>query len=269
VALENLVRDLPPANAITSPAISPSFWALHQPPTIDQTFSAATKSSHDRDGLPRSASGDAPRLSPGRRRAVRGLASGREQVAGLAEKEQGAEGRTPAVGRKRENRGQGRCAARADDEREPGYTRLQGALKNLGLDLGRSTIQRILKDSGIEPAPLRGRTLPWAAFLRAHWAAIAAADSFSGEVLTQGGLVRYLVLFVIELKTRRVHVAGVTCRADGAWMAQMGRNLTDATIGPLTGFTHLLADRDRSTRRRSRPPCEPRASNSCACARTV
>src|SRR5450432_692897 len=58
------------------------------------------------------------------------------------------------------------------------------------------------------------------------------------------GLVRYLVLFVIDLKTRRVHVAGVTSQADGAWMAQIARNLTDAAAGPLTGFGHLIVDRD-------------------------
>ncbi len=63
-------------------------------------------------------------------------------------------------------------------------------------------------------------------------------------MLTRGGLVRYLVLFVIDLKTRRVHVAGVTCAADGAWMAQVARNLTDAAAGPLTGFGHLIVDRD-------------------------
>ena len=76
-------------------------------------------------------------------------------------------------------------------------------------------------------------------FSRLHWGAIAAADFFSVEVLTRGGLVRYLVLFVIDLKTRRVHLAGVTCRADGPWMAQVARNLTDAAAGPLTGFGHL------------------------------
>jgi transposase InsO family protein len=125
-----------------------------------------------------------------------------------------------------------------------GYTRLRGALNNLGFDLGRSTIQRVLREHGIEPAPRRGRTMPWKTFLRAHWGAIAAADFFSVEVLTRGGLVRYLVLFVIDLKTRRVHIAGVTCRADGGWMAQIGRNLTDAAAGPLTGFGHLIVDRD-------------------------
>jgi putative transposase len=54
-----------------------------------------------------------------------------------------------------------------------GYTRLRGALNNLGFDLGRSTIQRILREHGIEPAPLRGKTIPWKTFLKAHWGAIA------------------------------------------------------------------------------------------------
>ena len=38
---------------------------------------------------------------------------------------------------------------------------------------------------------------------------LAAADFFTVEVLTMAGLRRYLVLFVIELKTRRVTVAGI------------------------------------------------------------
>ena len=97
---------------------------------------------------------------------------------------------------------------------------------------------------GIEPAPVRGRTMPWKTFLKAHWGAIAAADFFSVEVLTVGGLVRHLVLFVIDLKTRRIHIAGITRRADGQWMAQMARNLTDAVAGPLRGFRHLIVDRD-------------------------
>ena len=125
-----------------------------------------------------------------------------------------------------------------------GYTRLRGALRHVGHDLGRSTIQRILKERGIEPAPVRGKTLPWKTFLKAHWGAIAAADFFSVEVLTLGGLVRHLVLFVIDPKTRRVHVAGISATADGAWMAQIARNLTDHAAGPLRGCAHLIVDRD-------------------------
>ena len=35
----------------------------------------------------------------------------------------------------------------------------------------------------------------------------------------------------------------VTGAADGAWMAQVARNLTDAAAGPLTGFGRLIVDR--------------------------
>ncbi len=125
-----------------------------------------------------------------------------------------------------------------------GYTRLRGALQNLGFDLGRSTIRRILRAHGIEPAPVRGKKMPWKTFLKVHGDAIAAADFFSVEVLTVGGLVRYLVLFVIELNTRRVHIAGIRSQPDGAWMAQIARNLIDSVVGPLRNFGHLIVDRD-------------------------
>jgi hypothetical protein len=37
-----------------------------------------------------------------------------------------------------------------------GYTRIRGALRNLGHELGRNTIKRILLNNGMEPAPARG-----------------------------------------------------------------------------------------------------------------
>src|SRR5262245_40021387 len=49
-----------------------------------------------------------------------------------------------------------------------GYTRIRGALGNLGHDLGRNTIKRILQERGLEPAPARGKTMPWKTFLKAH-----------------------------------------------------------------------------------------------------
>jgi putative transposase len=63
-----------------------------------------------------------------------------------------------------------------------GYTRILGALRNLELKIGRGTIGRILKDHLIEPAPARGRRIPWSEFLKAHWKAIAASDFFTVEV---------------------------------------------------------------------------------------
>jgi hypothetical protein len=65
----------------------------------------------------------------------------------------------------------------------------------------------VLADHGIGPAPERGKHTRRSTFLRAHRGAIAATDFFSIEVLTWSGLVRHLVLFVIDLKTRRVEIA--------------------------------------------------------------
>ena len=113
-----------------------------------------------------------------------------------------------------------------------GYTRIRGALANLGHDIARNTVKRILQDHGIEPAPERRRRTPWKTFLQAHWAGLAAADLFTVEVLTLAGLRRCFVFFVIELQTRRVRIAGIHSQPYGEWMAQMARNLTD----PFDGF---------------------------------
>ena len=64
-----------------------------------------------------------------------------------------------------------------------GYTRLRGALKNLGHELGRNTIKRLLAEHGIAPAPERGKSMSWSTFLKAHWGAIAATDLFTVEVV--------------------------------------------------------------------------------------
>jgi len=63
-----------------------------------------------------------------------------------------------------------------------GYTRIRGALKNLGHRVGRSTIARILRAHGLPPVPERPTS--WQTFLRAHWGAIAGADFFTTEVWT-------------------------------------------------------------------------------------
>ena len=125
-----------------------------------------------------------------------------------------------------------------------GYTRIRWALYNLGHEIGRNTVKRILLDHGIAPAPEWSQRTPWKTFLRAHWEGLAAADLFTVEVLTLGGLKRYLVLFVIELKTRYVHIAGIHPQPDGEWMEQVARNLTDPGEGFLRTACHLLHDRD-------------------------
>ena len=53
-----------------------------------------------------------------------------------------------------------------------GYTRLVGALDNLGLQIGRNTVKRVRRRHGLEPAPTRGKRMPWKTFLRTHLGAI-------------------------------------------------------------------------------------------------
>jgi transposase InsO family protein len=132
----------------------------------------------------------------------------------------------------------------AEENRDWGYRRIQGALANLGHELARSTIAAILQRHGIEPAPERSRKTTWKEFLTRHWDLIIAADFFTIEAWTPRGLRRYIVLFLIELSTRKVEVAGIAANVNGLWMSQVGRNLTDAVDGILRGKRYLIHDRD-------------------------
>ena len=125
-----------------------------------------------------------------------------------------------------------------------GYTRIQGALANLDHQVSRGTIATILREHGLEPAPERMKKTTWAEFLKVHWDVLAAADFFTVDIWTGRGLTRVAVLFVIELSTRRIQIAGITSEPDSAWMGQMSRNLTDASDGFLTGKRFLIHDRD-------------------------
>jgi putative transposase len=53
-----------------------------------------------------------------------------------------------------------------------------------------------------------------------------------------------MVLILIELSTRRVGIAGTAAAANGLWMSQVARNLTDSVDGLLTGKRYLIHDRD-------------------------
>ena len=132
----------------------------------------------------------------------------------------------------------------ARENRGWGYTRIQGAMANLGHKLGRGTIGRILKDHGIKPAPERGKGMSWSVFLKAHWKVLAASDFFAVEVWSWSGLVTYYVLFVMELATRRVCIAGITKHPDTQWMLQLARQLTDGIDGILLDKRYIILDRD-------------------------
>jgi putative transposase len=100
------------------------------------------------------------------------------------------------------------------------------------------------KSRGIEPAPKRGKGMDWSTFIKIHLGEIVAADFFTVELLKPFGLVRYYVLFVMDIQTRRVHIAGIVHQPYGEWMKQIARNLTDSVDGFLLGKRYFIHDRD-------------------------
>ena len=119
-----------------------------------------------------------------------------------------------------------------------GYQRIAGELRRLAISVSPSTVRRVLIQAGLGPAPRRdGPT--WRQFLHQQAAGIIACDFFCVETIL---LRRIYVLFFIELGTRRVHLAGLTARPTGAWVAQQARNL--AMSGVLEPVRFLIRDRD-------------------------
>ena len=111
-----------------------------------------------------------------------------------------------------------------------GYDRIAGALAHLGYEVSDQTVGNVLWRHRIAPAPKRSRTTAWKDFISSHMAIMSGMDFFTAEVLTWRGLATYYVLFVIQLETRKVTLAGITRHPTAQWMEQIARNLTDAEL---------------------------------------
>src|SRR3954464_2578693 len=130
----------------------------------------------------------------------------------IAQKYDGSERRRPGRPRTRPEL-EALVVRMAEEHRGWGYRRIQGALSNLKYKLARSTIAAILERHGIEPAPERNCRTTWKEFLARHRELIVAADFFTVEAWTRRGLQRFLVLFFIDLSTRKVEIGGVASTA--------------------------------------------------------
>jgi len=120
------------------------------------------------------------------------------------------------------------------------YLLIKGELAKLGIRVSATTIQAILRRSGLGPAPRRSGP-SWSAFLRHQAAGILACDFFTVETVW---LKTLYVLFFIDVGTRRVHVTGATRNPDAAFVAQQARNLAFGLEDRQAPLRFLIRDRD-------------------------
>ena len=118
-----------------------------------------------------------------------------------------------------------------------GYRRIHGELTRLRHTIAASTVWKILRAAGIDPS--RDRTGPtWIEFIRSQAAGIIATDF---ACVDTAFLRRFHVLFVIEISTRRVHLAGITTNPTGPWTTQTARNFLMG-LRDDHGFRFLIRD---------------------------
>jgi hypothetical protein len=115
----------------------------------------------------------------------------------------------------------------AEENRTWGYQRIRGELLKLGHGVSATAIRTTLRRSRVPPAPRRAG-LSWHTFLRAHAGMVLECDFFTVETLR----LRVLhVLFFIDVRTRRVFLAGCTSHPTTGWVTQQAATWSGASTG--------------------------------------
>jgi len=107
-----------------------------------------------------------------------------------------------------------------------GYGRIKAELKKLNVSrISLSAISAILARNGIEPVPKRKED-SWDSFIKRHFETLWACDFFTKTVWTALGPKMFHVLFFINIRTRKVHIAGITAKPDREWVINATKSVS-------------------------------------------
>ncbi len=129
-----------------------------------------------------------------------------------------------------------------------GYSKILGELKKLGIRIGRTTIQDILKRAGHYPVPdkvKKNSSGNWKQFIGSHMDTLVACDFFSKPVLTWRGWVDAYVLVFIHIGSRKIFMSPATFHPCDDWVLQQARNATMWLDDIRVKATGLIRDRDK------------------------
>lgn len=145
-----------------------------------------------------------------------------------------------------------------------GYQRIRGELLRLGCRVSASSISRVLRAHGIDPAPRRLGGRSCAARRLASW----HATSSPSTRCSCGGCTYCSSL---SSGAGGWPLAGVTAHPTSSWVAQQARNLVAVLEEEATAFRFLIRDRDAKsvgTTTCGRPPAPARGWRSSSIAAT-
>ena len=127
----------------------------------------------------------------------------------------------------------------ARENRRWGVVRIQGELRRLGHRVAASTIRKILRSPYPAASAPRRVLAGLPACPRRH---VAGHGLLPRRLRIT--LQRLYIAFVIEIRTRRVHLPGITAHPTGERATQLARNLAAELEESGNRFTHLIRDRD-------------------------
>jgi len=126
-----------------------------------------------------------------------------------------------------------------------GYVRILGELNKVGIHrLSKTNVKNILKENGIDPIPQRSQD-SWDSFMKRHFQTLWACDFFTKQVFTALGPRMFFVLFFINIKTRKVYIAGATQFPNQEWVNKHAKNVLPLLASNKNGKNLLIRDRDK------------------------